>query len=229
MHITEGMLPVGHAAGWTVVSAPFVAYGLYSIARKVRLNPEVKMLLGLAGAFTFVLSALKIPSVTGSSSHPTGTGLGAVLFGPSAMTVLGSVVLLLQALLLAHGGITTLGANVFAMAVVGPFAAYACFRVCRLLRLPFAVSIFTAAAGGDLMTYLTTSFQLALAFSDPIGGLATSFAKFGAVFAVTQIPLAISSGLLTVVVFNGLRKYSRQELEVLSVFPGGGRLEDPVR
>ena len=67
-----------------------------------------------------MLSALKIPSVTGSCSHPTGTGLGAVLFGPGVMTVLGTIVLLFQALLLAHGGLTTLGANVFSMAIVGP-------------------------------------------------------------------------------------------------------------
>jgi cobalt/nickel transport system permease protein len=225
----EGFLPISHAVGWTAASAPFVTYGLYSISRKVRANPEAKMLLGLAGAFTFVLSALKIPSVTGSSSHPTGIGLGTILFGPSVMAVVGCVVLVLQALLLAHGGITTLGANTFSMAVVGPFAAFALFRVCQFLRLPFTVSVFTAAAGGDLMTYVTTSFQLALAFPDPVGGFAASFAKFGAVFAVTQIPLAISSGLLTVIIFNGLQKYSRKELEDLSVLPGGVMLENPAR
>jgi cobalt/nickel transport system permease protein len=75
----EGFLPAGHAAGWTAVSTPFVVLGLRSIARKVRNEPENKMLLGVSGAFTFVLSALKMPSVTGSSSHPTGTGLGAII------------------------------------------------------------------------------------------------------------------------------------------------------
>ena len=66
------------------------------------------MILGLSGAFVFILSALKIPSVTGSSSHPTGVGLGSILFGPLAMSVVGSIVLLFQAVLLAHGGLTTL-------------------------------------------------------------------------------------------------------------------------
>ena len=50
--------------------------------------------LGVAAAVTFVLSALKLPSVTGSCSHPTGTGLGALLFGPAAMAPIGLVVLL---------------------------------------------------------------------------------------------------------------------------------------
>lgn len=224
MHIMEGFLPVSHAVGWTVASAPFVAYGLYSIKKKVEAQPEAKMLLGLAGAFTFVLSAFKLPSVTGSCSHPTGTGLGTILFGPSVMSVIGCVVLLLQAVLLAHGGITTLGANTFSMAVMGPFVAYGLFRLCQSLRLPFGVAVFAAACGGDLMTYVTTSFQLALAFPDPVGGFAASFAKFGAVFAVTQVPLAVSGGLLTVLVFNGLRKYSKKQLEELSVLPGGVKI-----
>ena len=91
MHIMEGFLPVTHAIGWTLAAAPFVGYGLHTIKKSVRENPERRMLLGVAAAFTFVLSALKLPSVTGSSSHPTGTGLGAVLFGPTAMAPIGSV------------------------------------------------------------------------------------------------------------------------------------------
>jgi cobalt/nickel transport system permease protein len=219
MHVMEGFLSVNHAVGWTVVAVPFVAYGLYAIKKKISVRPETKLLFGLAGAFAFVLSALKIPSVTGSCSHPTGVGLGAILFGPSVMMVIGCVVLLLQALLLAHGGITALGANTFSMAVVGPMVAFGLFRFGLFLKLPFGFAVFAAACGGNLMTYVTTSFQLALAFPDPIGGLAASFAKFGAVFVVTQVPLAISEGLLTVLVFNGLRKYDREQLEGLSVFP----------
>ncbi len=221
MHIMEGFLPIGHALAWAAASAPFVAHGLYSIKKKVRSQPETKMLLGLSGAFTFTLSALKLPSVTGSCSHPTGTGLGAILFGPTVMSVIGCCVLLLQALLLAHGGITTLGANTFSMAVVGPFVAYGLFRLCRLLHMPFSWAVFMAASGGSLMTYVTTSVQLALAFPDPVGGFMASLVKFGTVFAVTQLPLAISEGLLTVLVFGALRRYSEKQLRDLAVLPGG--------
>ncbi len=119
MHIMEGFLPVGWAAFWWAVSLPFIVLGFISLTRITKEKPQLKLLLGLAGAFAFVLSALKIPSVTGSCSHPTGTGLGAVLFGPLAMSVLGTLVLLFQALLLAHGGLTTLGANAFSMAIAG--------------------------------------------------------------------------------------------------------------
>lgn len=213
----EGFLPVKHAIGWSVASAPFVVYGLYTIKNRIKEKPEQRMLLGVAAAFTFVLSALKLPSVTGSCSHPTGTGLGAILFGPAAMAPIGMVVLLFQAILLAHGGLTTLGANIFSMAVVGPFAAFTIFRFAKSVKLPFGPSIFLAASCADLLTYITTSAQLALAFPDPAGGFVSSFAKFSTVFAVTQIPLAISEGLLTVVVMNALARFNPQELKDMNV------------
>lgn len=217
MHIMEGFLPVKHAIGWSIASAPFVAYGLHVINRRVKEHPEQRMLLGVAAAFTFVLSALKMPSVTGSCSHPTGTGLGAILFGPTAMAPIGMTVLLFQAILLAHGGLTTLGANIFSMAIVGPFAAAAIYRTAKAARLPFGFSIFLAASCADLLTYVTTSAQLAYAFPDPAGGFVASFAKFSGVFAVTQIPLAISEGFLTVVVMNALVRFNARELEEMNV------------
>lgn len=124
MHIMEGYLPIGHAVAWGALCLPFLAAGLISIKRTVAQHRKALLILAMAGAYAFVLSALKIPSVTGSSSHPTGTGLGAILFGPSAMSVIGIIVLLFQALLLAHGGLTTLGANTFSMAIAGPFVSY---------------------------------------------------------------------------------------------------------
>ena len=223
MHIMEGFLPAQHAAGWTAASAPFVAYGGYRLLKVVKEHPEAKLLVAAAGAYCFVLSALKMPSVTGSCSHPTGTGLGAVLFGPGVMTVLGTIVLLFQALLLAHGGLTTLGANVFSMAIVGPYVAWGAFRLTRRLGGSLAVGVFLAAALGDLATYVATSAQLAWAFPDPAGGFVASFAKFGAIFAFTPVPLAIIEGLVTVVVFNALASHSRQDMQGLALFPEEAR------
>ncbi|MCL5264874.1 MAG: energy-coupling factor ABC transporter permease [Chloroflexi bacterium] len=217
MHIMEGFLPAPHAILWAIVTLPFLVAGLRSIQNTVKEAPHLKMLLGLAGAFVFVLSALKLPSVTGSCSHPTGVGLGTILFRPAAMSVLGIIVLFFQAVLLAHGGLTTLGANTFSMAVVGPFVSYGLYKGSCRLGAPLAVAVFLAAALGDLATYVTTSAQLALAFPAQTGGFWESFVKFNAIFAVTQVPLAIGEGLLTVVVFNLLSVYSRGELRDLSI------------
>lgn len=224
MHIMEGFLPVGWAVFWWAAFVPFFILGIIKLKKMTKDNPELKLLLGLAGAFTFVLSALKLPSVTGSSSHPTGTGLGAVMLGPLPMSVIGSVVLLFQALLLAHGGITTLGANAFSMAVAGPFAGYAVYRLIMKLRDREKLAIFCAAATADLMTYVVTSFQLAAAFPAADGGVLGSFIKFGGIFAVTQLPLAVSEGLLTVLLWNWLKSYSPNELSLLKRHTKGGSL-----
>lgn len=90
---------------WAVFCLPFLFMGIQMIKKKVELDSRTKMLIAMAGAFAFVLSSLKIPSVTGSCSHPTGVGLAAILFGPTITSVLGLIVLLFQAILLAHGGL----------------------------------------------------------------------------------------------------------------------------
>lgn len=217
MHIMEGFLPPVWCVSWGALVIPFFVLGLLSIQKTVKENPRLKMLLAMAGAFAFVLSALKIPSVTGSCSHPTGVGLGAILFGPTAMTVLGMIVLLFQAILLAHGGLTTLGANTFSMAVVGPIVAFATYKIVKKVNGPQWLAVFLAAALGDLLTYVTTSIQLALAFPAETGGFLASLVKFMGIFAVTQIPLAISEGILTVLIFNVIAAYNKEELKVLKI------------
>ena len=76
MHIMEGYLPVTHCVLWMVVCLPFLVLGLVNIKKVLRDDRRTLMVLALTGAFVFVLSSLKIPSVTGSCSHMTGTGLG---------------------------------------------------------------------------------------------------------------------------------------------------------
>ena len=212
MHIMEGFLPREHALFWLVVVLPFLAVGVIKINRLMKDHPDRKLILGLVTAFVFVLSALKMPSVTGSSSHATGIGLAAILFGPWVAGISAGIVLAFQALLLAHGGLTTWGANTFSMGIAGGITAYLVFRTCRGIGVSEKVAVFLAAALGDLATYMVTAGQLSVAFPDPVGGVLVSFFKFAGVFALTQIPLAISEGLLSVVVYNTLLRYNEQGL-----------------
>lgn len=216
MHIMEGFLPSPWWQIWFALSLPIVAYGLHRMSAVAKNNSKAKPLLALVGAFIFVLSALKLPSVTGSCSHPTGTGLAAVLFGPAVTSVLSMIVLVFQALLLAHGGLTTLGANTFSMGIVGPIVAYAIWIICRKAKVPSSFGVFLAVAFGDLFTYVTTSSQLALAFPTATGFLG-AFMKFGAIFAVTQIPLAIAEGILAVILFDFLVEYKGRLLSKIDV------------
>ena len=211
MHIMEGFLPLNWVMVWFAVCIPFWIIGIKKLQSVSKGSVREKMTLALAGAFIFVLSALKIPSVTGSSSHPTGVGLSAILYGPFVTSILGTIVLIFQAGLLAHGGFTTLGANAVSMAIAGPIVSYLVYK--GFEKKNKALAVFLAAALGDLATYVVTSIQLALAYPSPQGGVVASFIKFGAVFAVTQVPLAVIEGLLTNVVMNILEKYSVKEVE----------------
>lgn len=219
MHIAEGMLPPLQCAAWFAVSAPFVIHGTRAVLLKSRENPENKLLLAAVGAFTLVLSALKLPSVTGSSSHPTGTGLGAVVFGPPVMAFIGTLVLIFQAVLLAHGGLTTLGANVFSMGIVGPWVGYGVYRGLKAMSSPVWLQLFFAMALANLSTYVVTSIQLAIAYPDPASGFGGAVAKFGSIFALTQIPLAIAEGILGILLFGFLTRAARPGLERLGVLP----------
>ena len=211
MHIMEGFLPVKWAVIWYVLFIPFFVVGLKNITKVVKEHPKKKLLLALCGAFVFVLSALKIPSVTGSCSHPTEVGLASILFGPSVTVVLGTIVLLFQALLLAHGGITTLGANAFSMAIFGPIISYLIWKLCKD-KINKNVAVFLAASIGDLATYTLTSLQLGLAFPDPVGGFAVSAIKFLGIFFITQIPIAIAEGLLTTIIYNFITENEDKEV-----------------
>ena len=201
----EGFLPPLWCAFWYLLCIPFWVWGTMRLRKLFRENPELKLTVAISGAFMFVLSSLKLPSVAGSSSHPTGTGLAVVLSGPGITTILATIVLVFQALLLAHGGITTLGANVFSMGVAGPFVAYAVFKVMHKTGVNSNATVFVTAFLADIVTYVVTALQLALAYPGEEGFL-SSMGAFMVIFAITQIPLAILEGVLVVLFFDFLSK-----------------------
>jgi cobalt/nickel transport system permease protein len=170
--------------------------------KMIKENRDILPLLAVSGAFIFVLSSLKLPSVTGSCSHPTGTGLGTILFGPWITSVMSIIVLIYQALFLAHGGLTTLGANTFSMGIAGPVAGYFIYRGAMKAGLSLYIAVFLTALFTDLATYIVTSIQLALAFPAASGGVLASLEAFAAIFAITQIPLAIVEGAVTALMFK---------------------------
>ena len=227
MHIMEGFLPSPWWQIWWAISLPIVAYGIYKVAKLTKKMPEIKPLLAIVGAFVFVISALKLPSVNGSSSHPTGTGFSSIIFGPAITSAISVIVLTFQALLLAHGGITTLGANIFSMGIVGPVVAFGIWWLFKKTRLNPSIGVFVAVVVAGLMTYVTTAIQLGLAFPAN-GSVFASFTTFFSIYAITQIPLSIAEGLLAVLIFSFLAKYRGsilQKLEVLKIPATGAKNE----
>ncbi|MDH5638426.1 MAG: energy-coupling factor ABC transporter permease, partial [Nitrospinota bacterium] len=145
MHITEGILPASWAGIWFITAAPFVFMGLRNLRIRSAKSIHVKPLIGLTGAAVFVISCMPIPvPVVGATAHPCGVGLAAILVGPTITALITSVALTLQALFLAHGGLSTLGANTMSMGVIGGFTGYAVFRLGMRLGAGTWVSAFIA-------------------------------------------------------------------------------------
>jgi len=197
MHIAEGILPLKWAGVWFAVAIPFVAYGMWRLKRIAKADLSFKPLIGLMAAVVFIISLMPIPVPTaGTCSHPGGTAIPAILIGPSISVLITAVALLFQSLFFAHGGLSTLGAGIVSMGVMGAFTGYAVFRILRRFNLSLAVSGFIAGILSDWSIYLTTSFQLASGIrgDEPFTPL---FTKIVIAFIPTQLPLGILVGAIT--------------------------------
>lgn len=197
MHISEGILPLSWTAFWFAVSLPFVAMGLYKLKKMSEGDLSFKPLVGLMAAAVFIISCMPVPVPTaGTCSHPCGTGISGVLLGPVISALVAAVALLIQALFLAHGGLSTWGANIVSMGVMGSFAGYLTFKSLRSMKVNMAVAGFMTGLLADWATYFTTSAELAAG----IRGNSPFLPLFGRVlvaFIPTQLPLGILEGAMT--------------------------------
>jgi len=197
MHISEGILPFNWATFWFGVALPFVAFGLYRLKKMSAADLSFKPLVGLMAAVVFIISCMPIPVPTaGACSHPCGTGISGILLGPAISILVAAVALLIQALFLSHGGLSTWGANIVSMGIIGSFAGYVTFRALRTIRINMAVAGFMAGLFADWATYVGTSAELAAG----IRGDAPFFPLFTRIliaFIPTQLPLGILEGAMT--------------------------------
>ncbi len=197
MHIAEGILPADWAIAWYGIAFIFVGIGIFLIRRRTRAVKGLMPLLGLAGAAVFLISILPIPvPISGTCSHPCGTPLAAILVGPFISTVLAALALLMQALFMAHGGLSTWGANIVSMGVAGSFVGFGIFALARRFNAPIFVAALLAGMIGDWATYATTSFELASALHGT-GPMWDMFGVIALAFAPTQLPLGVLEGLFT--------------------------------
>ncbi len=217
MHISEGILPPAWAGFWYLVAAPFVWWGLRDIRKRSAQEPQFKILVAMVGAAVFIISCMPIPVPTaGTCSHPCGTGLGAIIIGPGATIVVASIALLLQALFLAHGGITTLGADIVSMGVGGALSAYAVFIILRKMKFNFFVCAFAAGLISDWVTYAVTSTALAAALQSD-GGFIKMFLAIIVAFIPTQLPLGILEGFMSAGAYKFVKTRRPELLELKEV------------
>lgn len=189
MHITEGILPTKWVFTWFSVSMPFVGIGLFHVKRKKKTVPGYLPLIGMMGAAVFVFSCFPVPVIAlngMATAHPCGTGMSALLLGPFVSVVIAAVALLIQALFLAHGGLTTLGGNIFSMGILGSFSGYFAFKIAQRCKLSLFWCGFLAGVISDLSTYLGTSIELGLLVINKNGSFLKATAEIFGVFMMTS-------------------------------------------
>ena len=171
MHIPDGFLNAGTSIATGVVAAAAVGYGLHKAREE--LDERSVPLLALCAAFVFAAQMLNFPVAGGTSGHFMGGVLAAVLLGPWLGELVIALVLLIQCLGFADGGLTALGANVFNMAVIGTIVSYYIFHGAKSL-LPKSKPFFLASTGAVawlsvMLASGACAVELALSGTSPLG------------------------------------------------------------
>ena len=199
MHISDGILEPEWIFFWYAISILFIALGLRIINKRIKADPVYLPRIALIGAVVFVISVWHIPvPVTGSSSHPVGTPLASIIIGPFAAVVISAIALFFQAFI-AHGGLTTIGANTFSMGIVGAFGGYFIYRLLKNIS-PLWFSAGMAGFVGSILTYMTTALQLALSLNP--GDVMYYWKLYSLGFIPTQLPLAFAEFAFTAYVIK---------------------------
>ncbi|OKJ99679.1 cobalt ABC transporter permease [Streptomyces sp. CB03234] len=217
MHVPDGFInaPVSAAAG--LVAAGAVAVSLRGARRE--LDERTAPLAGLVAAFIFAVQMLNFPVAAGTSGHLLGGALAAILVGPYTGVLCIAVVLLMQGVLFADGGLTALGVNITVMGAVTVLVAYGLFRglvkvlprtrrsitvasfVASLVSVPAAAAAFTAiyAVGGttDVPVGKVLTAMVGVHVLIGIGEAVITTATVGAVIAVRPDLVYGARGLTT--------------------------------
>ena len=144
MHIPDGFIDIPTSTAFAAIAAVGVGASLKGAAKS--LDEKTAPLAGLTATFIFAVQMINFPVAAGTSGHLFGSVLAAVLVGPYVATLALSVVLLLQALLFADGGLTAAGLNLFNLSLVGVWVGYGVFLLVKKILPKNKPSITTAAA-----------------------------------------------------------------------------------
>lgn len=194
MHIPDGFIN----AGTSIAAGAVAVAGLGVCVRRTgdSLQEREVPLAGLTAAFVFAVQMLNFPVAAGTSGHLLGGVLAAVLVGPYLGALCLSVVLLVQALLFADGGLTALGLNIVNMALIATFGGYALFLVLRRL-LPRTHTSVVAASGiaaGVSVALASLGFTVQYALGGTGGAPVSAVA--GAMVGV-HVLIGIGEGVIT--------------------------------
>jgi cobalt/nickel transport system permease protein len=197
MHIPDGLVSAPINIATAVVST---GVGVAAVARARRtLGDKQVPILGVSAAFVFAAQMLNFPVAAGTSGHFLGALLVALLLGPLNGFLVMAVVLVIQGLLFADGGLTALGTNIFNMGIVGGLGGYGLFRLLTLL-LPRRKGAFVAAAAVSawfsvVLAASVCAVELALSGTAPLAVALPAMAG-------VHLLIGIGEGIISAVVIS---------------------------
>jgi len=194
MHIPDGFIDIPTSAAFAVIAAGGIAASLKGA--KSSLDDKTAPLAGLTATFIFAVQMLNFPVAAGTSGHLIGAALATVLVGPYAATLAITIVLLLQALLFADGGLSALGLSVFNMSFIAVWVSYGIFVLLKKILPKTKPS--TAAAAGVAALVSVPAAAAGFVLQYAIGANATF--SVGAVLTAmvgTHILIGIGEALIT--------------------------------
>ncbi|MEZ5093745.1 energy-coupling factor ABC transporter permease [Nocardioides sp.] len=168
MHVPDGFLDAPTSVATAVVAVGGVAAALRGARRE--LDDRTAPMAGLVAAFVFAAQMMNFPVGGGTSGHLLGGALAAVLVGPSTAILCLTVVLLVQGLLMADGGITALGTNITLMGLIGVLVGWLVFRGVLAVLPKRVSSVPVAAAVGAFVSVPVAALAFSVLFA--IGGTA---------------------------------------------------------
>ena len=194
MHIPDGFIDIPTSTAFAALATAGVALSIKGA--KSTLDEKTAPLAGLTATFIFAVQMLNFPVAAGTSGHLLGGALAAVLVGPYAATLSLTVVLLMQGLLFADGGLTAIGLNVFNMAIIGVWAGYGAFLLLQKI-LPSSKFSTTISAGlAGLLSVPAAAAGFVLQYS--IGANATfSVSAVLTAMISTHVLIGIGEALIT--------------------------------
>jgi len=197
MHIPDGFIDIPTSAGAALLT--MAGLGVTLKAAKNKLDERSAPLIGLVAVFIFAVQMLNFPVAAGTSGHLLGGALAVVLVGPYAATLALTVVLLIQGLLFADGGLTALGLNIFNMGFVGVWVSYGIFVLIYKLLARFGSNKTSVVMAGAIAAFISVpAAAAAFVFEYWIGGVATysTTTVLGAMVG-THILIGIGEAVIT--------------------------------
>jgi cobalt/nickel transport system permease protein len=199
MHISNGLIDGPVAAAFAAIAVAAIAFCV--LRARHDLDERLAPMAGLVAAFIFAVQMLNFPVLPGVSGHLLGGALAALLVGPWVGALCVTVVLVVQALVIADGGVTALGLNVVNMALLGTAVAYLLVKALLRLRVP----LFATAVIASVVSVWAAAMGFVLQFALGGGGGLSVGAMF-AVMSGSHLLIGLGEGLITAVTVTAVAK-----------------------